>query len=239
VTMETEQTATAPRILVVEDEPDIRKLETFVLESEGYAVLTADNGEDALRQALEERPDLILLDIIIPEPNGLEVCRRLREARFFCPILFVTARKEQWEQVAGLAVGADHYLVKPFSPAYLVSLVKAALRRETEFRTEDPPQVMTLGEVSLDFGARIAVRNGEELHLTPGEWIVLEALSESRNKVLSREKLQDRLWDAVTGEGITSRTVDMHISRLRQKLGDLSGEWIVTSRNFGYRLNRE
>lgn len=226
------------KVLIVEDEADIRKLEAFVMEGEGYQVLTADNGEDAIRLALEEQPDLILLDIIIPGPDGLEVCRRLREAKLFCPILFVTARKEQWEQVAGLTIGADHYIVKPFSPAYLASLVRAALRRETSYRDgEDTPTVM-IADVALDFSAKRAVRHDEEVHLTPGEWIVLEALAENWDRVLSREQLQERLWDAVTDEGISSRTVDMHISRLRQKLGEKAGEQIVTARHFGYRLNR-
>lgn len=226
------------KVLIVEDEPDIRKLEAFVMEGEGYEVLTADNGEDALRIALEERPDLILLDIIIPGPDGLEVCRRLREAKLFSPILFVTARKEQWEQVAGLTTGADHYIVKPFSPAYLASLVRAALRRETAYREEGENATVTIADVEIDFSAKRASRGGEEIRLTPGEWIVLEALAENRDRVLSREQLQERLWDAVTDEGISSRTVDMHISRLRQKLGEEAGDRIATARNFGYRLNR-
>jgi two-component system phosphate regulon response regulator PhoB len=227
------------KVLIVEDEADIRKLEAFVMEGEGYKVLTADNGHDAIRIAREERPDLILLDIIIPGPDGLEVCRRLREEKLFCPILFVTARKEQWEQVAGLTTGADHYIVKPFSPAYLASLVRAALRRETAYREDDADPAVELEDVTLDFSAKRAMRDGEEVHLTPGEWIVLEALVDRRGTVLSREQLQERLWDAVTDEGISSRTVDMHISRLRQKLGDRAGDRIVTSRNFGYRLNRD
>ena len=226
-------------VLVVEDEADIRKLESFVLQSEGFRVLTADNGADALRIAREERPDLIVLDIVIPEPDGLEVCRRLREERNFCPILFVTARKEQWEQVAGLAIGADHYVVKPFSPAFLVSLVRAALRRESIYRREEEGEErVPVADVSLDLPAKRAMRAGEEIHLTPGEWIVLEALAENRGSVLSREQLQERLWNSITDEGISSRTVDMHISRLRQKLGERAGEQIVTARNFGYRLNR-
>jgi DNA-binding response OmpR family regulator len=226
------------KVLIVEDEADIRKLEAFVMEGEGYQVLTADNGDDAIRIALAEQPDLILLDIIIPGPDGLEVCRRLREAKLFCPILFVTARKEQWEQVAGLTIGADHYIVKPFSPAYLASLVRAAMRRETAYREESSNGTVTVADVELDFTAKRAVRSGEEIHLTPGEWIVLETLVDNRDRVLSREQLQERLWDAVTDEGISSRTVDMHISRLRQKLGDQAGDLISTARNFGYRLNR-
>ncbi|MBW3622093.1 MAG: response regulator transcription factor [Armatimonadetes bacterium] len=225
-------------VLIVEDEPDIRKLEVFVMEGEGYRVLTADNGDDAIRIALEENPDLILLDIIIPGPDGLEVCRRLREEKLFSPILFVTARKEQWEQVAGLTIGADHYIVKPFSPAYLASLVRAALRRESAYREEVESPTVLIADVELDFSAKRAMRDGEEIHLTPGEWIVLESLAANPDRVLSREQLQERLWDAVTDEGISSRTVDMHISRLRQKLGEAAGEQIVTARNFGYRLNR-
>jgi DNA-binding response OmpR family regulator len=227
-------------VLVVEDEPVVQKMETYVLEKEGFRVLTADNGEEALRLALSERPDVILLDIVIPGPDGFEVCRRLRESKFFSPILFVTARKEQWDQVAGLSIGGDHYIVKPFSPAYLVSLVRAALRRETAYRgDEEEGNQYVLGGVAIDLPARLALQDDEEVHLTPGEWMVLETLIENRGKVMSREELQERLWDAVSDEGINSRTVDMHISRLRQKLGDRNAEMISTVRNMGYRLNRD
>ncbi len=228
------------KILVVEDAPDIRKLETFVLQSEGYEILSTDNGDDAIRLAVSEQPDLIILDIIIPGPDGMEVCRRIRESKMFMPILFVTARKEQWEQIAGLAIGADQYIVKPFSPAYLIAQVRAALRRETVYRADSDTdsQIFTLEDVRIDFPAKRAVRADEELRLTPGEWIVLEALVENQGRVLSREQLQERLWNVVTDEGISSRTVDMHISRLRQKLGDQAGDKIVTSRNFGYRLEK-
>ncbi len=239
----TEPAEAPATLLVVEDEADIRRLETFVLEAEGYRVLTADNGADALRIAREEKPDLILLDIIIPEPDGREVCRRLRAERNFCPILFVTARKEPTDQLDGLALGADHYVVKPFSPAYLVTLVNSALRRVKEYTDTGQPGAsegrLKLGDVELDIPAKAVLRDGEEVRLTPGEWIVLEALATHRNTVLSRELLQQRLWDAVTDEGITSRTVDMHISRLRQKLGERTGGLISTRRNFGYLLDPE
>jgi DNA-binding response OmpR family regulator len=214
-------------------------MEAFVLEKEGFQVITAENGEEALKTALEQHPDVILLDIVIPGPDGFEVCRRLREAKFFAPIIFVTARKEQWDQVAGLSIGGDHYIVKPFSPAYLVSLIRASLRRETAYRSDDESSRLCLGGVSIDLPARLAMQDDVEVHLTPGEWMVLETLAENRGKVINREELQERLWDAVSDEGINSRTVDMHISRLRQKLGDKNAEMISTVRNMGYRLNRD
>lgn len=222
------------RVLIVEDEPDIRALVVHHLRRDGYEVSSASSGEDALRQVQAAPPDLILLDLMMPAMDGLEVCRRLRRdpATATLPVVMLTAKGDEVDRVLGLELGADDYIVKPFSPKELLARVRAVLRRSRPAQGTEP---LTLGSVVIDLGTHTASVGGLRLALTPKEFDLLRALVEARGRVLSREFLLDRVWGYARASEIESRTVDVHVRRLRVKLG-AEGRRILTVKSVGYRM---
>ena len=223
------------RVLIVEDEPDIRALVVHHLKREGYQVSAASSGEEALRQVQAAAPDLVILDLMMPAMDGLEVCRRLRQdpATASLPIVMLTAKGDEIDRVLGLEIGADDYVVKPFSPKELLARVRAVLRRS---RPSPGAAPLTLGALEMDLGTHTASMGGLALALTPKEFDLLRALIEARGRVLSREFLLDRVWGYSRASEIESRTVDVHVRRLRVKLGP-EGRRILTVKSVGYRLD--
>jgi phosphate regulon transcriptional regulator PhoB len=223
------------RVLIVEDEPDIRELVVHHLKREGYQVSTAASGEEALRQVHASLPDLVLLDLMMPAMDGLEVCRRLRQdpGTATLPIVMLTAKGDEVDRVIGLEIGADDYVVKPFSPKELLARVRAVLRRS---RPAPGAASTTLGALTIDSGTHTVSVKGETLALTPKEFDLLRALVEARGRVLSREFLLDRVWGYARASEIESRTVDVHVRRLRVKLGS-EGRRVLTVKSVGYRLD--
>jgi len=225
------------RVLIVEDEPDIRDLLAFHLEREGYHVTRSRTGADALRQVRARPPDLILLDLMLPELGGLDVCRRLRQdpRTASVPIVMLTARGEEVDRILGLELGADDYIVKPFSPKEVVARVRAVLRRAS---VRDGAAPVVSGRLVIDPDRHTVHVNATAIELTPKEFDLLRALAEARGRVLSREFLLDRVWGYASAGEIESRTVDVHVRRLRMKLGD-EGQRITTVKGVGYRLEAQ
>jgi DNA-binding response OmpR family regulator len=223
------------RVLVVEDEPDIRELVIHHLKREGYQVSAAASGEEALRQVLSAPPDLVLLDLMMPAMDGLEVCRRLRQdpSTAALPIVMLTAKGDEVDRVLGLEIGADDYVVKPFSPKELLARVRAVLRRS---RNATGPASTTVGALTIDRGEHTVSVGGLAVTLTPKEFDLLRALVEARGRVLSRDFLLDRVWGYARSGEIESRTVDVHVRRLRVKLGS-EGRRVLTVKSVGYRLD--
>lgn len=222
------------RILVVDDEPDITALVAYHLAKAGYRVSTANNGPDALKSAREERPDVVVLDLMLPGLSGYDVLAELRkrdETRDVGVIL-LTARREEPDRIKGLTLGADDYLTKPFSPAELGLRVQALLRRLAA-PAVSAGSTLTAGPLVIDRGAHRASLDGKELNLTATEYKLLLLLVERRGRVQSRPQLLESVWDA--NPDIQTRTVDMHVQRLRTKLGAV-GDMIETVRGFGYRF---
>jgi len=229
----------APRVLVVEDEPDIAALIAYQLTREGFRVETASNGDQALAAISREIPDLLVLDRMLPGISGDEILQNLRRetATQSLPILVLTAKREQEDRIRGLELGADDYLTKPFSPRELVLRVQSILRRAEQTGVESGGRLLRAGPLMVDVGAHQVTMDGEELNLTPTEFRLLQALLERRGRTQSRKQLLERAWDVDSeiSDRIQTRTVDMHIRRLRSKLGEV-GEWIETVRGFGYRM---
>jgi DNA-binding response OmpR family regulator len=223
-------------VLIVEDEPDIRNLLVLHLSREGFQCRTAGNGADALAEVRAVRPDLLVLDLMLPGLSGLEVCRRLRAepSTAALPIIMLTAKADEVDRVVGLELGADDYVVKPFSPKELVARVRAVLRRSRSPAAVDAP-VLRSGTLTLDPGRHHATVGDRPLSLTRKEFDLLQALLESSGRVLTREHLLSRVWGHANAEEIESRTVDVHVRRLRAKLGD-EGRRIATVTGVGYRL---
>jgi len=232
-----DQTAEAcplPRILVVEDERPMRTVLRDVLERQGYRVLLAEDGAAALEIALREQPDLIVLDIMMPRLDGLAVCAELRRLSRPVPVLMLTAKGTVADRVRGLDVGADDYLVKPFSREELLARVRALLRRA--IRTKPRLRQATFGEVRIDFAQHQAWRRDEPVPLTAKEFEILRLLLEQPGEVISRERFLDAVWGYTAFP--TTRTVDRHIATLRAKLGDdaEAPRWICTVHRIGYRF---
>jgi phosphate regulon transcriptional regulator PhoB len=222
-------------VLVVEDEADIRNLVVLHLGREGFRCRTAGSGPAALREARAQLPDLIVLDLMLPEMDGLEVCRRLRSdtATAEVPIIMLTAKADEVDRVVGLEMGADDYVTKPFSPKELVARVRAVLRRT---RPEPGDRALRAGGLSLDPARHAAEVAGAPVALTPKEFDLLQTLLEAAGRALSREYLLNRVWGYARADEIESRTVDVHVRRLRAKLGD-EGRRITTIKGLGYRLD--
>jgi DNA-binding response OmpR family regulator len=227
----------AQNVLVVEDETDIRNLVVFHLAREGFRCRTAATGTQALQEVRGHLPDLIVLDLMLPEMDGLEVCRRVRAdpASAAVAIIMLTAKADEVDRVVGLEMGADDYLVKPFSPKELVARVRAVLRRA---RVSVPTPTLRAGALVLDAARHTVAIQGTAVVLTPKEFDLLQALMEAAGRVLSREHLLDRVWGYARADEIESRTVDVHVRRLRAKLGD-EGRRIATVKGVGYRLEAE
>lgn len=226
------------KILVVEDEPDILEMVRYNLDQAGLDVQTAEDAERALQSVQEVLPDLIILDLMLPGIDGLDMCRQLKqETRTrHIPILMLTARKEEVDRIVGLELGADDYVVKPFSPRELVLRAQAILRRSQDSLQSTADTRLHTGPISIDKAAHQALLNGDPLELTGTEFKLLIILIERRGRVQTRDDLLDTVWGyEYSGYG---RTVDTHIRRLREKLGEAS-EWIETVRGVGYRFRRE
>jgi DNA-binding response OmpR family regulator len=218
-------------VLVVEDEASIASFVSLYLKNAGYDVHVAPTGEEALSKAESARPALIVLDLMLPDIDGIEVCRRLRRLSDV-PILMLTARDEDVDKIIGLEVGADDYLTKPFNPRELVARVKSILRRATPDRREISDTTIKHGDLCVDAGRR-EVKIGEaEIKLAPKEFDLLWELLDHRGLVLTRDQLLERVW-GYTFAGDT-RTVDVHVRQLRRKLGDASP--IVTVWGVGYKV---
>lgn len=220
-------------ILVVDDEPKIVKLTRDYLEKDGFRVVSAGDGNAALSMARREKPDLIVLDVMLPGMDGREVCRALRRETDV-PVIMLTARSEESDQIVGLEIGADDYITKPFSPRTLVARVRALLRR-TQGRLK-PSRVIRSGALEIDLESHRATLNQESLHLTPNEFRLLALFAQHPGQVLSREQILDQLH----GEAFESfdRSIDSHIKNLRRKLENHPGapRWIETVYGEGYRF---
>jgi two-component system, OmpR family, alkaline phosphatase synthesis response regulator PhoP len=222
---------TTQSVLVVEDESSIASFVALYLKNAGYTVRTAANGAEALSQVAASLPALIVLDLMLPDIDGIEVCRRIRKTSDV-PILMLTARDEDVDKIIGLEVGADDYLTKPFNPRELVARVKSILRRATPERRQLESKELRHGDLVIDAGRR-EVRVGEdEIQLAPKEFDLLWELLDHRGLVLTRDQLLERVW-GYTFAGDT-RTVDVHVRQLRRKLGDASP--IVTVWGVGYKV---
>ena len=222
------------RILIIEDETPMRTALKDVLEDEGYRALTAEDGESGLQRAVEEKPDLILLDIMMPKLDGYAVCAELRRLANPVPILMLTAKGQVEDRVTGLDVGADDYLVKPFSTDELLARVRALLRR-THRQTQTTTK-LKLGDVEIDLARQTAVRGKKLLRLTAKEFAMLRLMAESPGEPVSRERFLDVVWGYTAFP--TTRTVDNHIASLRGKIEKNPDEprWIKTVHGVGYRL---
>jgi len=223
---------TSESILIVEDETSIASFVALYLKNAGYSVRTVTKGADALDQVSSDPPSLTILDLMLPDIDGIEVCRRIRKTSDV-PILMLTARDEDVDKIIGLEVGADDYMTKPFNPRELVARVKSILRRSTPERRQAESAVIRHGDLSIDAGRR-EVRVGEdEIQLAPKEFDLLWELLDHRGLVLTRDQLLERVW-GYTFAGDT-RTVDVHVRQLRRKLGDASP--IVTVWGVGYKVS--
>ena len=219
-------------VLIVEDEPSIASFVSLYLKNAGYAVKAVATGSDALAQVESEQPALVVLDLMLPDIDGIEVCRRIRQRRDI-PILMLTARDEDVDKIIGLEVGADDYMTKPFNPRELVARVKSILRRSTPARATSASAEIRHGDLHVDSGRREAHVGETEIQLAPKEFDLLWELLDHRGIVLTRDQLLERVW-GYTFAGDT-RTVDVHVRQLRRKLGDASP--IVTVWGVGYKVS--
>jgi len=224
-----------PQILVVEDEPPLVEVLRYNLEKEGYLVNVAEDGAQALNKVHETPPDLVILDWMLPELSGIEVCRQLREDPDSrdVPVIMLTARGEEADRVKGLASGADDYVVKPFSPAELLARVRAVLRRST---SSAPDETLSYRDLTMDLAAHKVTRGARSIHLGPTEFRLLRVLLKRPGRVFSREQLLDLAW----GRDIylEARTIDVHIRRLRKALNNPGEQDLIrTVRGAGYALD--
>jgi two-component system alkaline phosphatase synthesis response regulator PhoP len=222
------------KILVVDDEPDILEFLQYNLEKEGYRVFTASDGEEGLAKAREEQPHLIILDIMMPKMDGVEVCRALRSEPEFNQtiIAFLTAREEDFSQIAALEVGGDDYITKPIRPRVFTSRVKALLRRPTRKGDDsDEEQVLQLGDITINLDRVMVYKGEEEIELAKKEFELVSLLASKPGKVFTREEIFRKVWgtDVIVG----NRTIDVHIRKLREKIGD---GYIKTIKGIGYKF---
>ncbi len=223
------------RILVIDDEPNLRHTLGYALQQEGYEVVSAVDGEEGIALFANARPDVVILDVMLPKIDGFEVCRRLRRTSSV-PVLMLTARDTELDKVIGLEIGADDYLVKPFSMRELIARVRAMLRRSGQ-----EPEAASVAEVErdglrIDIGKHRVIRDGREITLRPKEFDLLVMLARSPGQVFTREQLLNAVW-GIDQAGDT-RTIDTHIKNLREQLGDSADapRWIETLRGVGYRF---
>lgn len=226
------------KILIVDDEKDIVKMLSYNLQKEGYRTVAAGDGDEALYLAGREHPDLILLDLMLPETDGLEVCRTLKKDAKLSPIpvIMLTAKTQEADKVVGLELGADDYVGKPFSVKELLARVKAVLRRTKE--AEQSPGVFESGSLRIDPDRITVTVRGKPAELTSKEFELLKTLVAAKGRVLSRDHLLDTIWGFDNAQDIQTRTVDVHIRTLRKKLG-AEAKRIVTVKNYGYRFAQE
>jgi two-component system alkaline phosphatase synthesis response regulator PhoP len=224
-------------ILFIEDEKNIVELVKYNLEQEGFRVLTAAKGHAGLETALREKPSLVLLDLMLPEMSGLEICKTLKknEKTRLIPIIMLTAKGSESDKVVGLELGADDYMTKPFSPRELVARIKAVLRRSQE---KPAKEILRSGSLELDMTKHELRLKGKPVEITAKEFELLGLLMSSQGRVLTREVLLSKVWGYENSVNIETRTVDMHIGQLRKKIGKES-ERIVTVKSVGYRFDGE
>ena len=222
------------KILIVEDEKDMVAGLKFNLEARDYVVIAAYNGEEGYQKALEEQPDLVILDLMLPKRNGYEVCKSLKQEIPELPIIILTAKSQEVEIVTGLELGADDYITKPFSVLELLARIKAVLRR-TQSGTR-VPEVYRSGDLEIDFRKYSAWKKGKSLALSPREYEILKYFIERRGEIVSREDLLNQVWGYDSYPN--TRTVDAHIAKLRQKIEDMpeEPEHIITIHGTGYKF---
>jgi two-component system alkaline phosphatase synthesis response regulator PhoP len=222
------------KILVVDDEPDILEFLSYNLEKEGFLVETAENGKQALEKAKKNQPDIVLLDVMMPEMDGIEACRTMREMPQFehTIIAFLTARTEDYSQIAGFETGADDYISKPIKPRVLVSRLKALLRRYEA--KESKSTFLDVGNIQIDRERYLIIFNGKEMAVPRKEFELLYLLASKPGKVFKRDEILNEIWgrDIIVGD----RTIDVHIRKLREKLGE---ELIKTVKGIGYKFEEQ
>ncbi|MHC1683274.1 MAG: response regulator [Clostridiaceae bacterium] len=226
------------KILIVDDEEHIIELIKYNLEANGYKVLTADNGIDAIKIAKKEMPQLMLLDIMLPGKNGNDVCKEIRRDSVIgnMPVIMITAKGEEIDRIIGLELGADDYITKPFSVRELVARVKAVLRRTTT-SADNTDNMLTFGNTTINFIKHEVIKDNKKVELTLKEFELLQILANNNGRVLTRDFLLDKIWGyEYIGE---TRTVDVHIRHLRKKIedDDKNPRYIETIRGIGYRFN--
>lgn len=220
------------KILLVDDEPDILEIVGYNLLQEGYQVLTASNGREALQKARREQPHLIIMDVMMPEMDGMEACEQIRSIPELSHVIitFLTARNEDYSQVAGFEAGADDYIAKPIKPKVLVSKVKALLRRIKD--ENHPSDVLKVGDIEVNREEYKIVKSGQEIILPRKEFELFYLLASKPGKVFKREEILDKVWgnEVVVG----GRTIDVHIRKLREKIGD---DFFKTIKGVGYKID--
>jgi two-component system, OmpR family, alkaline phosphatase synthesis response regulator PhoP len=226
---------TKEKILIVDDEKDIVKMLDYNFKKEGFRTVLAYDGEDAIALAQKEHPDLVVLDLMLPGIDGLEVCKALKKdsKTESIPIIMLTAKTQETDKVLGLELGADDYVTKPFSPRELLARVKAILRRSHE--KGKMPEIMTIGKLKLDLSKIMVFVQDKPVELTSKEFELLKTLIAAKGRVLSRDYLLDTIWGFDKAAEIQTRTVDVHIRTLRRKL-KADAKRIVTVKNYGYRF---
>lgn len=229
------------KILIVDDEKSIIELLTMSLEREGFEVFSASNGEKAIELTSSKNPDLIVLDIMLPDIDGFEICKKLREV-VNIPIIMLTARTEDVDKVVGLEIGADDYITKPFNPRVLIARIKAVLRRTKEKPKEstgDAQAVIKAGDLKIDCSRYLVTRSGKQIKLTPKEFAILSLLAKKPDQIFTRQVILEQVWGYdYYGD---SRTVDVHLQRLRKKIekNPAKPKIIETVRGVGYRIKRK
>ena len=221
------------KILLVDDEPDILEFLSYNLKKEGYNVFTANNGKEAVAVAKKENPHLIILDVMMPDMDGIETCREIREIPGLKDVMiaFLTARSEDYSQIAGFDVGADDYINKPIKPRVLISRIKALLRRGASSDSSKSTDKVDMGGIKIDRERYLIIQDGKEINLPKKEFELLALLASKPGKVFTRDVILDKVWggDVVVGD----RTIDFHIRKLREKLGE---DFIKTVKGIGYKF---
>lgn len=225
--------SSAKKILIVDDEPDILEFLQYNLKKEGFVVVVAQDGLQGLTGAEQHKPDLILLDIMMPEMDGVELCRQLREKKEFqdTPIAFLTARDEDFSQITALDVGGDDYITKPIKPRVLLSRINALLRR-SDRAGEDDPEIIEAPPLRIDRTKMMVYREEEKIELPRKEFEILWLLASKPGRVFTREEIFDRIWGSEVIVG--NRTIDVHIRKLRERLGE---NFIKTMKGIGYKFD--
>ena len=226
------------KIMIVEDEPDIIKMLEYNLKKEGFRITSVSDGREALRRVEREHPDIIILDLMLPEIDGLEVCKTLKQSSDTAdiPVIMLTAKAQETDKIVGLELGADDYITKPFSIRELTARVKAVLRRAGE--KNKLPEIFEIGNLTIDFSKIKVTVGSKPVELTAKEFELLSALIKAKGRVLSRDYLLDNIWGFDQAVEIQSRTVDVHIQTLRKKLKQ-AAKRVVTVKNYGYRFEQE
>lgn len=224
------------KILIVDDEKNIVDILRFNLQKEGFETVEAYDGKEAIEKALRAKPDIILLDVMLPVFDGFTVCRKLRE-RIQTPIIMLTAKEEEVDKILGLEMGADDYVTKPFSPRELIARIKSNLRRSSIESRSESPDVIYAFDLEIDIARYEVSKAGRIIDLTAREFSLIKFLVQNAGKVFSRETLMEKIWDyEYFGD---MRTVDVTVSRLREKLSNNMNEYILTKRGVGYYFRKD